>query len=127
MRSTLHQKPAAGSERCGQDLPVEVTNRRATPRYRLQFRTVVSSIGTVREGTGTVLDLSLRGCRVEASFAVQRSLLVELRIYVPDLEWPLMVDGRWCNGFRATHSASAFCDCGKTKSIAWHRCSPESR
>ena len=50
---------------------------------------------------GTVLDLSLGGCRVDAPVAVQRSLLLELRIYVPDLEWPLMVEGavvQWVQG-----------------------------
>jgi hypothetical protein len=50
---------------------------------------------------GTVLDLSLEGCRVEAPIAVQESLLMELRIYVPDLDWPLMVDGavvQWVKG-----------------------------
>jgi len=41
---------------------------------------------------GTVLDLSLGGCRVEAPLAVEPHLLLELRIYIPHLEWPLMVD-----------------------------------
>src|SRR5215831_8790643 len=110
MWSPFHQKPAADSAQCGQDLPTEVTDRRATPRYRVQFRTVVSSTGTVTEGMGTVLDLSLGGCRVDAPFAVERFLLLELRIYVPELDWPLMVEGRWCNGFKAILSASVFCD-----------------
>jgi hypothetical protein len=75
--------------------PTGPSDRRATPRFRVQFRTVVSETGTgtVVEGMGTVFDLSLGGCRVETPIAVHQHLLVELRIYVPDLDWPLMVDG----------------------------------
>src|SRR5262245_19224726 len=71
------------------------TDRRAAPRFRAQFRTLVSGTGTgpVVEGLGSVLDLSLGGCRVEAPIAVEPHLLVELRIYIPDLYWPLMVYG----------------------------------
>src|SRR5215831_9445234 len=63
------------------------SDRRATPRFRVQFRTVVSGTGTgtVVEGMGTVLDLSLGGCRVEAPLAVEPHLLLELRIYIPHL------------------------------------------
>ena len=93
MASTLHQKPAAGSERSGQALSTEVTDLRATPRYRVQFRSVVSSSGRVREGMGTVLDLSLRGLSGGSPFRCATSLVMELRIYVPSLDWPLMVDG----------------------------------
>ena len=83
-------------------MPTGPSDRRVTPRFRVQFRTVFSgTVGSVLEGMGTVLELSLEGCRVEAPIAVQQSLLMELRIYVPDLEWPLMVDGavvQWSRG-----------------------------
>src|SRR5262245_15948439 len=101
MASTLHQKPAADSERSGQALSTEVTDLRATPRYRVQFRSVVSSSGRVREGMGTVLDLSLRGLSGGSPFRCATSLVMELRIYVPSLDWPLMVDGavvQWVQG-----------------------------
>jgi|SRR5215467_14856894 len=72
-------------------------------RFRVQFRSVVpgTGTGTVVEGRGTVIDLSLGGCRVEAPIVVEPHLLVELRIYLPDLEWPLMVDAavvQWVQG-----------------------------
>jgi hypothetical protein len=41
---------------------------------------------------GMILDLSVAGCRVESLAPVQQSAVMELRIYVPDLDWPLMVD-----------------------------------
>lgn len=67
------------------------SDRRAMPRFRVQFRTTFSG-PTVIEGNGTVLDLSLEGCRVETTTPVLPSLLMELRIHVPDLDWPLMID-----------------------------------
>ena len=71
--------------------------------FRVQFRSVVpgTGTGTVVEGMGRVIDLSLGGCRVEAPIVVEPHLLVELRIYIPDLEWPLMVDAavvQWVQG-----------------------------
>jgi hypothetical protein len=79
----------------------ETSDRRIVPRYRVQFRTIVSVSGTAIEGRGTIIDLSLGGCRVEAPLNVQPSILLELRIYIPELDWPLMVDGavvRWVKG-----------------------------
>ena len=99
-KGTIHktspsgQKSVTDGQPIGEAVPTGPTDRRATPRFRVQFRTVVSGTGTgtVVEGMGTVLDLSLGGCRVEAPIAMEPHLLVELRIYIPDLEWPLMVD-----------------------------------
>jgi PilZ domain len=79
----------------------ETTDRRTEPRFPVQFRTVLSVSGTTIEGRGTILDLSLKGCRVEAPLDIQPSILLELRIYIPDLDWPLMVDGavvQWVKG-----------------------------
>jgi hypothetical protein len=97
-----HQKSTTGSQQSRAAVPAGPSDRRVTPRFHVQFRAVFSGTpGRVLEGMGSVLDLSLGGCRVEAPFAVQQSLLMELRIYVPDLEWPLMVDGavvQWVKG-----------------------------
>lgn len=95
MTSPSRRKPVTGSQPTGEAEPTGPSNHRATLRFHVQFRTLVSGTGTgtVVEGTGTLLDLSLGGCRVEAPIAVEQHLLVELRIYVPDLDWPLMVDG----------------------------------
>ncbi len=79
----------------------EPNDRRVVPRFRVQFRTVVSVPGTAIEGAGSVLDLSLMGCRIESPVAMQPATFMELRIYAPDLDWPLMVDGavvQWVKG-----------------------------
>ena len=67
-------------------------DRRAVPRFRVHFRTVVSVPGTAVEGEGTVLDLSLAGCRVDAPLVVKPFTFMDLRIYVPDLNGPLILD-----------------------------------
>ena len=75
-------------------------DRRATPRLRVQFRTTFSASSKL-EGTGVMLDLSRGGCRVESSVLVQLSVALELRIYLPDLAWPLMVEEasvQWVSG-----------------------------
>ena len=66
-------------------------NRRITPRFKVQFRTAFCAPPTL-DGTGSVLDLSAGGCRVESSISLMPGSSLELRIYAPDLEWPLMVE-----------------------------------
>jgi len=77
------------------------SDRRVTPRFRVDFRTVMSANSPMIEQMGSVLDLSLAGGRVEAALTVHKSLVMELRIYVPDLDWPIMVDEavvQWVKG-----------------------------
>lgn len=48
-----------------------------------------------------MLDLSSGGCRVESPVPVEPGLLLELRIYAPDVEWPLMIEAanvQWVSG-----------------------------
>ena len=48
-----------------------------------------------------MLDLSSGGCRIESPVTLEPGLLLELRIYVPDLEWPLMIEAanvQWVSG-----------------------------
>jgi len=55
----------------------------------------------MKEGTGVMLDLSSGGCRVESPVSVEPGLLLELRIYAPDVEWPLMIEAanvQWVSG-----------------------------
>jgi hypothetical protein len=100
-KATIHKRNLArgtavtGSHPTGEGLPTGPSDCRATPRFRVQFRSVVFGTGTetVVEGTGRILDLALGGCRIEAPIAVEPNLLLELRIYIPDLDWPLIVDG----------------------------------
>lgn len=77
-------------------------DRRATPRFRVQFRTTLYGLGAQEgEGVGILQDLSLTGCRVQCSAPLQLGLPLELRIHVPDLEWPLMIDTaqvQWVRG-----------------------------
>lgn len=79
---------------------MKLVDRRATPRLRVQFRTTLSSTETM-EGIGTLEDLSVAGCRIKSDVPVQWGLPVELRIHVPDLGWPLMIDKaqvQWLRG-----------------------------
>ena len=79
---------------------MKVVDRRATPRLRVQFRTTFSS-SMNKEGMGVMLDLSSGGCRVESPVSVEPGLLLELRIYAPNVEWPLMIEAanvQWVSG-----------------------------
>lgn len=79
---------------------MKTEDRRTTPRLRVQFRTTFSASPTL-EGTGLMLDLSVGGCRIESSVSVEPGALLELRIYAPDIEWPLMIEAasvQWVSG-----------------------------
>jgi len=81
-------------------MDMKTTDRRATPRLRVQFRTTFSASSTL-EGTGIMLDLSTGGCRIESPVTVEPGASLELRIYAPDIEWPLMVEAasvQWVSG-----------------------------
>ncbi len=81
-------------------MDMKTVDRRATPRLRVQFRTTFSSY-TNKEGTGVMLDLSSGGCRVESPVPVEPGILLELRIYAPNVEWPLMIEAanvQWVSG-----------------------------
>ena len=79
---------------------MKTTDRRGTPRLRVQFRTTFSDFRRL-EGIGTMLDLSMGGCRIESPVIVELGVSLELRIYAPDIEWPLMVNAasvQWVSG-----------------------------
>lgn len=79
---------------------LKAQNRRITPRFRVQFRTTFCAVPTL-ESTGTILDLSAGGCRVDSTAALTSGLTLELRIHAPDLDWPLMVEAatvQWVSG-----------------------------
>ena len=81
-------------------MDMKTEDRRATPRFIVQFRTVISDPAKC-EGTGLLLDLSVGGCRLESPLTLERGVALELRIYVSGLEWPLMIDGahvQWVSG-----------------------------
>ena len=81
-------------------MDMKTVDRRATPRLRVQFRATLSS-STKKDGTGVILDLSSGGCRVESPVRVEPGLLLELRIYAPNVDWPLMIEAanvQWVSG-----------------------------
>jgi len=81
-------------------MDLKAEDRRATPRIRVQFRATFSASPKL-EGTGIMLDLSLGGCRIESPLTMDPGVSLELRIYVPDIEWPLMIEAasvQWVSG-----------------------------
>ena len=81
-------------------MDMKTEDRRSTPRFIVQFRAAISGPATL-EGTGLLLDLSSGGCRMESPLAMEPGVALEVRIYVPDLEWPLMIDEarvQWVSG-----------------------------
>jgi len=74
--------------------------RRATPRFLVQFRTTLSAT-TKLEGTGVMLDLSTGGCRIESPVILEPGVSLKLSISVPDVDWPLMIEAasvQWGSG-----------------------------
>lgn len=81
---------------------MKTSNRRGTPRLRVQFRTAFA-MSSLLQGVGVLLDLSLSGCRVESPVSVEPGVSLELHIYAPDLGWPVTVEAatvQWVNGQR---------------------------
>ena len=81
-------------------IDMTTAERRRMPRLRVQFRTTFSD-ATKMEGIGILLDLSVRGCRIESPTIVVPGFSLELRIRVPDLDWPLMIETatvQWVSG-----------------------------
>jgi len=79
---------------------MKTTDRRTTPRLRVQFRTTFSTSSKL-EGMGIMLDLSTGGCRIKSPVTVEPGVSLELRIYAPNVEWPLMVEAasvQWVSG-----------------------------
>jgi len=79
---------------------MKMEDRRAMPRLRVQFRTTFADTSKL-EGSGVVHDLSLGGCRIESPGPMVPGFTLELRIYVPEIEGPIMIEAasvQWVNG-----------------------------
>ena len=79
---------------------MKTEDRRATPRFRVQFRTTFSASSKL-EGAGNMLDLSLGGCRIESPLTVEPGVSLELRIFAPDIGWPILIEAgrvQWVSG-----------------------------
>ena len=69
-------------------------------RFLVQFRRSFSSIAMVG-GEGTVVDLSIRGCRIESPTDVQPGASLEVRIAAIEHEPPIQIQQalvRWSRG-----------------------------
>ena len=76
-------------------------DRRSTPRFEAEFRTLVSDKSGINDEVGVLLDLSLSGCHVRVPIMVYPTLVMELRIYAPDLDRPIFIEKavvQWVKG-----------------------------
>jgi hypothetical protein len=74
--------------------------QRKNLRFRVQFRSSFSSIAMVG-GEGSVVDLSIRGCRIESPTDVQPGASLEVRIAAIEHEPPIQIQQalvRWSRG-----------------------------
>ena len=74
--------------------------QRKNLRFPVKFRSSFSSIGKVG-GEGIVVDLSIRGCRIESPIDVQPGASLEVRIEVIEREPPIQIQAaivRWNRG-----------------------------
>ena len=74
--------------------------QRKNLRFPVKFRSSFSSIGLVG-GEGSIVDLSIRGCRIESSIDVQPGASLDVRITVVENEPPIHIQEaivRWSRG-----------------------------
>ena len=74
--------------------------QRKNLRFHVKFRSSFSSIGMVG-GEGSVVDLSIRGCRIESLADVQPGASLEVRIAAMEHEPPIQIQQalvRWTRG-----------------------------
>jgi PilZ domain len=74
--------------------------QRTNLRFHVRFRSSFSSIGLVG-GEGSLVDLSIRGCRIESPTNVQPGASLDIRILVAEDEPPIRIQQgvvRWSRG-----------------------------
>lgn len=64
--------------------------QRQNPRFPVRFRSSFTSLNIVG-GEGNIIDLSLRGCRVESQTEVRPGTSLEIRIETSEEEPPLNI------------------------------------
>jgi hypothetical protein len=75
-------------------------DKRQHPRFPARFHSSFTSV-TVVSGEGNVVDLSIRGCRIESSTDVQPGASLEIRIVAIAHEPPIQIQQalvRWTRG-----------------------------
>ena len=83
-------------------------DRRSTPRFEVEFRTLISDKSGINDQVGVILDLSLSGCHVRVPLMVYPTLVMELLIYAPDLDRPIVVEKAVVQVGQGRHVWSAF-------------------
>ena len=68
----------------------DAMEQRQSPRFPVRFRSSFTSLNIVG-GDGSIVDLSLRGCRVDSATEVRPGTSLELRIQTSEEEPPLQV------------------------------------
>ncbi len=71
--------------------------QRKNLRFPIKFRSSFSSVGLVG-GEGRILDLSVRGCRIESPTEVKPGAALEVRIETTEHEHPIRIQAavvRW--------------------------------
>ncbi|MCP9451353.1 MAG: PilZ domain-containing protein [Nitrospira sp.] len=89
----------ASSEAGPSSCQSETRERRGQPRFSAQFRSCLS--GGQLEGQGRTVDISAGGCKIESEVTVPPGTVLECRIYIPGLDWPLRIDEaqvKWTKG-----------------------------
>jgi hypothetical protein len=71
---------------------MKVDRRRGVRRFPVQFPSTVSD-DTKHEGVGRILDLSVGGCLLDSPWTMTPGRTVALRVQVPGLDRPLVIDG----------------------------------
>ena len=72
---------------------------RKTPHLRVEFRSAYP--GDQIEGEGTMVNLSMDGCKIESDLNVQKDQVLALRVHVPQFDYPLQVEQaavQWTKG-----------------------------
>src|SRR5262245_65660703 len=64
--------------------------KRQNPRFPVRFRSAFTSLNIVG-GEGNIVDLSLRGCRVESQTEVRPGTSLEIRVQTSEEEPPLKI------------------------------------
>jgi hypothetical protein len=81
--------------------------QRQNPRFPVRFRSSFTSLNIIG-GEGTIVDLSLRGCRVESETAVKPGTSLEIRVQTSEEEPPLKIQEAVVRWSRAQHFGLEF-------------------
>jgi hypothetical protein len=74
--------------------------QRRCVRYPVHFQSTLST-PQIPEGTGTAVDLSIRGCHIQSLIPVLAGIRIKLSIEIPDQKTSIAVDQagvRWVHG-----------------------------